>query len=154
MAKSLIQAGESGGGARYRMLESIDDYGEARLAERDEAEQVHVRRAHRDHFLALAEEAAPHLIGPGQVEWSDRLDLELDNLRVALHECLSDPDPEPGLRLADALSEFWWRRGYGVEGVEALRAQLDRPSAGTGAGASGRHESSREAGPWPPPPTW
>ncbi|MEA2685680.1 MAG: hypothetical protein QOE93_875, partial [Actinomycetota bacterium] len=129
VAKSLVQADDSSGTVRYRLLESIDDYGEARLAERGEEERTTVARAHRDHFLGLAEEAFPHLRGALQREWADHLDLELDNLRVALAECLRDPDPDPGLLLGDLLSGFWFLRGYGVEGVEALRAQLARPEA-------------------------
>src|SRR5207253_1737786 len=82
--KSLVQPDESADTTRYRLLESMRDYAAARLAERDEGERRAVVTAHRDHFLALAEEAAPHLGGPGQVAWAERLDGELDNLRVAL----------------------------------------------------------------------
>ncbi|MEA2901006.1 MAG: hypothetical protein QOH36_893 [Actinomycetota bacterium] len=127
--KSLVQADESGATVRYRLLESTRDYAAARMAERDVDEQAALARAHRDHYLAVAEEAWAHLRGPGQLEWADRLDLELDNLRAALAECLRDPDPGPGLHLADLLSGFWFLRGYGVEGTEALRAQLARPEA-------------------------
>jgi tetratricopeptide (TPR) repeat protein len=62
------------------------------------------------------------------VEWAARLDLELCNLRGALATSLSDPDPDPGLRLGASLGEFWFLRGYGVEGADTLRAHLDRAS--------------------------
>ena len=88
-----------------------------------------VRAAHRDYYLALAETAAPHLIGHGQAEWLDRLHLELDNLRAAISECAADPDPEPGLRLAHALHYFWLYREPSAEGALAVCAALDRPDA-------------------------
>jgi predicted ATPase/class 3 adenylate cyclase len=127
--KSLVQADESGHTQRYRLLETMRDYAAVRLAKRADEDLARATRAHRDWFLRLAEDAEPHLRGPGEVEWTERLDGELDNLRVALATCLSDPDPAFGLRLADALAEFWFIRGHGVEGVERLRAQLDRPAA-------------------------
>jgi non-specific serine/threonine protein kinase len=127
--KSLIQADDTAGAVRYRLLETMHDYAAAKLAKRDPEEQAAVSRAHRDWHLGVAEQAAPHLRGRGEVEWADRLDAELDNLRIALATSLTDPDPEPGLRLAVALSDYWFIRGYGVEGAETLRAHLDRPEA-------------------------
>jgi tetratricopeptide (TPR) repeat protein len=88
-----------------------------------------VRAAHRDHYLGLAETAAPHLNARGQAEWLDRLALELDNLRVVLSESLLDRDPEPGLRLAHALRYFWLYRAQRAEGVHAVRGALDRADA-------------------------
>ena len=127
--KSLVQADDTGDTVRYRLLETMREYAGAKLAERGDGERTRVSRAHRDYFLALAEEAAPNLHAAAAVEWTDRLDVELDNLRVALAECLNDPDAEPGLRLAAALHEFWYARGYGVEGAEALRTHLARAEA-------------------------
>ncbi|MDQ1393608.1 MAG: hypothetical protein QOF30_2585 [Acidimicrobiaceae bacterium] len=127
--KSLVQADDTTGTVRFRLLETMRDYAAAKLAERGEAERVRVGRTHRDYFLALAEAAQPHLDGPGEVEWADRLTLELDNLRVALNECLTDPDHAPGLRLACALEVFWFVRGHGVEGADTLRSHLGRPEA-------------------------
>ena len=127
--KSLVQADETGGTVRYRLLDTIREYGASRLAARGEDELDRVRLAHRDHYLALAEAAESHLRGVDEIEWVDRLDAELDNLRVAFAECLADPDPTPGLRLGVALSEFWVTHGYGIEGAEMLLAHLARPEA-------------------------
>lgn len=127
--KSLVQADDSAGTERYHLLETIRDYSAAKLVERGDSEHAAAARSHRDYFLALAKTAEPHLRGEGELAWADRLDTELDNLRAALGNCLSDPDPDPGLRLVDALSGFWDVRGYGVEGADELRAHLDRPEA-------------------------
>ncbi|MDQ1426961.1 MAG: hypothetical protein QOK39_437, partial [Acidimicrobiaceae bacterium] len=126
--KSLVQADDSGATARFRLLETMHEYAGAKLAGRDDSERAQVARSHRDYYLALAGMAEPHLHGPGEVEWAARLDLELCNLRGALATSLSDPDPDPGLRLGASLGEFWFLRGYGVEGADTLRAHLDRAS--------------------------
>jgi ATP/maltotriose-dependent transcriptional regulator MalT len=42
---------------------------------------------------------------------------------------LTQPDPEPGLRLAAALRVYWRVRGHAAEGAGVLRALLDAPAA-------------------------
>ena len=85
--------------------------------------------AHRDYYLALAETAAPHLIAHGQAEWLDRLDADLGNLRAAIAFSLTQPDPEPGLRLAASLREFWAVRGHAAEAIDVLQELLAVPAA-------------------------
>jgi len=128
--KSLVQAEDSQGSSRYRLLETVREYAAAKLDERGETEVDPPRRAHRDHYLALAETAHPNLLGPDRLAWLDRLSVEHDNLRAALSECLRDPDPGPGLRLATALELFWGVRGHAAEGADALARQLRRSDAG------------------------
>jgi predicted ATPase/DNA-binding SARP family transcriptional activator len=125
--KSLVQFDHTNN--RYRLLENVREYTAAKLLARGETDAKAVRTAHRDHYLGMAETAAPHLIGRGQAEWLDRLALELDNLRVAVAESLSDRNPEPGLRLTGALHYFWVYRGQSAEGVHAACAALDRADA-------------------------
>ena len=67
--------------------------------------------------------------GADQAEWLDRLDAELGNLRAAIAFSLTQPDPEPGLRLAASLRVYWRARGHAAEGAGALRALLDGPAA-------------------------
>ena len=125
--KSLVQFDDTNN--RYRLLESVRDYAAAKLLARGDTAAKAVHAAHRDYYLGLAETAAPHLIGHGQADWLDRLQLELDNLRAAISECATDPDPEPGLRLAHALQYFWAYREPRVEGAHAVCAALDRVDA-------------------------
>jgi hypothetical protein len=77
----------------------------------------------------LAETAAPRLIGHGQIEWLDRLELEFDNLRAALSTSLQDSNAATGLRLGRALCYFWLYREPRAEGAAALSAALDRTDA-------------------------
>ena len=126
--KSLLQADDVGL-ARYRLLETVRNYATAKLRARSPATESASRAAHRDHYLALAETAAPHLIGHDQIEWLDRLELEFDNLRSAIAYSLHDPNPAAGLRLGRALCYFWLYRDPRAEGATALSAVLDRPDA-------------------------
>lgn len=126
--KSLVETNRNGA-LRYRLLESVRQYAAAKLLARGKAVASAARMAHRDYYLALAEAAEPHLIGHGQVEWLDRLQLEIDNLRAAIAASLEDPDPTPGLRLTRALRYFWMQREPTAEGAIAAGAALDRPDA-------------------------
>ena len=107
---------------RFVMLETIHEYAREKLQESGEAEEI--GRAHTEYFLALAEEAEPELTGPDQAEWMERLEAEHDNLRAALSRSLEGEDPELGLRLANALSYFWFVRGYWSEGRGWLEEAL------------------------------
>jgi len=128
--KSLVQFGGTGtGSTRYRLLETVRQYAAGQLDAQDPAAAWAARVAHRDYYLALAEAAAPHLMAAGQTEWLDRLDADLGNLRAAIAFSLTQPDPEPGLRLAASLRVYWLARGHAVEGAGALQSLLDIPAA-------------------------
>ncbi len=126
--KSLVvtedtRAGD--GDVRYRQLETVRQYALDRLIESGEAEAV--RGRHRDFFVQFAEQAEPHMLGPEQKVWLDRLETEHDNFRAALEWSKADPDGiERGQRLAGALWWFWEVRGYWIEGREWLRDILAR----------------------------
>ena len=126
--KSLVETDRTGP-LRYRLLESIRQYAAVKLLARGDDVVGAVRRAHRDYYLALAESAAPHLVGRAQLEWLDRLELDLDNLRAALTFSLDDSDAAPGLRLNTAMRSFWLYRRPGAEAPAMACAALDRPEA-------------------------
>ncbi|MBI4790440.1 MAG: tetratricopeptide repeat protein, partial [Chloroflexi bacterium] len=123
--KSLVIVEEQTDSARYRMLETIREYGAERLAESAEAPVLH--RRHMDFFLTLVEGAEPELYGEEQACWFDELEREHDNLRAALERSKTEEwGKEPGLRLAGALWPFWEIRGYMTEGRAHLEAALAR----------------------------
>jgi predicted ATPase/DNA-binding CsgD family transcriptional regulator len=128
--KSLVQFGDAGALGRYRLLETVRQYAAGRLDALGPAAAGAARAAHRDYYLALAETAAPQLMAHDQAAWLDRLDAEFGNLRAAIAFCLTQADPEPGLRLAASLRIYWRARGHAAEGAAALQALLERPAAG------------------------
>jgi predicted ATPase/DNA-binding SARP family transcriptional activator len=129
--KSLVlaEAGESE--TRYHLLETIRQYARDRLLEAGCSQQV--RDRHLAYFTRLSGQAEPHLRGKGQIEWFNRLDHELDNLRVALEWSLTE-NVEQGLKLMADLMWFWWIRGLFNEGPEWLKKLLAAESAEHGAG--------------------
>ncbi len=128
--KSLVQfEGTGAGPVRYRLLETVRQYAAGQLQALGPEAADAARIAHRDHYLALAEAAAPQLVAHDQAQWLDRLDLELGNLRVAIAFSLTQANPAPGLRLAASLRRFWKVRGHATEAVDALRALLELPAA-------------------------
>ncbi|HLW59821.1 MAG TPA: tetratricopeptide repeat protein [bacterium] len=119
--KSLAVIDQQQAPARYRFLETVRQYGLVQLAAAGEVARV--RDAHLDWYLALAERAAPELVGAAQSAWFDRFEVEYDNLRAALEWSLQGGRAERGLRLVGAVWRFWFVRGHFGEGrgwVEAL----------------------------------
>jgi predicted ATPase/class 3 adenylate cyclase len=116
-------AGHGHPGTRYGQLETLHEYGREKLEESHEAEAT--RRRHADHFLALAEAAAPQLTRRHGLEWLERLDRDHDNLRAVFEES-AGTDPDTELRLAAALWHFWDAEGDYAEGRARLTAALSR----------------------------
>ncbi len=123
--KSLVVAEREGRETRYRLLETVRQYAVERVSESGESEGL--RAAHRDFYLALAEQAEPHYTRPEQGEWLARMEVEHDNLRAALDWCAQDADGvEAGLRLSGVLWRFWHTFGHLREGREQLARALAR----------------------------
>jgi predicted ATPase/class 3 adenylate cyclase len=123
MDKSLLRQSEpEGEQPHFVMLETIREYGWEALSESFEAEAT--RQAHAAYFLALAEEAAPELLGPRIAEWMRRLKLEHDNLRAAMNWLLEQGEAAMTLRMGTAL-EWFWELNYSLhEGWNALSQAL------------------------------
>ena len=133
--KSLVMVEERGGEARYRLLETVRQYGHEKLLESEAAESI--RGRHANFFLALAEEADPKLKGAQSRLWLERLEIEHDNLRAALRWAADAGEVETLLLLAGALWWFWLRNGHLSEGRRWLEDALEwaEPPARTAARA-------------------
>jgi predicted ATPase/class 3 adenylate cyclase len=141
--KSLVGTEERNGATRYRLLETVRQYARDRLREGGEEGQWQSR--HLAHFIAVAEEAEPQLMGADQQSWLDRLEMEHDNLRSALTwSSTARGDAAGGLRLAGAFWRFWWMRGHLREGRGWLSGLL--AAAPGGQAAASRAKALNGAG--------
>jgi predicted ATPase/DNA-binding CsgD family transcriptional regulator len=120
-------------GPRFRMLETVREFGLEQLAASGEANAV--RRRHAAWCLAFAERAEiASWGGPEQMRWLDRLETDYANLRAALAWLEEAGDDEAMLRLAVALGGLWNNRGHlSAEGhawlERALREAGGNPTA-------------------------
>ncbi|WP_246080113.1 BTAD domain-containing putative transcriptional regulator [Nonomuraea mesophila] len=88
--KSVLLARTHGRRTRYRLLETLRQYGRRRLREAGMEEPL--RRRHRDHYQRMAAQAAERWCGEQEIEWLSALRRELPNFREALTFSLGDPD--------------------------------------------------------------
>jgi non-specific serine/threonine protein kinase len=131
--KSLVVVDAASRETRYRLLETIREYGFEKL--KDAGEETLVRDHHLEFFMRLAVETEPHLYAPEQAEWFARTDAEIDNLRAALDWSITGTEENEmrirnGLQLVGILSWFW-EKGYRYEFSERLKNMLSHKTAGT-----------------------
>ena len=112
---------------RLRMLDTVRRFSLDRLA--GSGEENSVREMHARWFLAFAERADPHMRGPDANLWLGGLEIERDNIRVAL-EWLAGHEAgvARAIRLAAALAHFWRTRGGGPPAELAEKLLDAKPS--------------------------
>jgi non-specific serine/threonine protein kinase len=109
--------------ARYRLLDTIAEFGQGKLRGRDNERAL--RRRHRAWYAALA--ARQEAFGPGRAEWIAALDADHENLRAALRFCLAEPgQAEAGAEIACDLWRYWETHGHLTEGRRILAGLLER----------------------------
>jgi predicted ATPase/DNA-binding SARP family transcriptional activator len=113
---------------RFRMLETLREYGVERLIERGDAEAV--RDAHLRHFLDVAEIEGPRLRGGDQVAAIRVVDLERANIMAALRFAIDRGDRADAARMVTALAWFWSIRSQHVEACTWADAVLALPGEG------------------------
>jgi predicted ATPase/transcriptional regulator with XRE-family HTH domain len=118
----VVRASAAGASLRHRLLEPVAQYAHRRLAAAGESEVASV--AHAEHFLALAEEAAPQYQRAEQVTWLGRIDAEHTNLTAAMERCLAAERFDEAARFGWALWMYWWLRGHLVHGRRLMEATL------------------------------
>ncbi len=121
--KSLVVVEQKDGQERrYRLLETVRQYGLEKL--RASGEEAQVGDAHLTWCLGLAEQSEPYLWGAAEAASLARLELEQDNLRAALQWSLEKGRTEENLRLAAKLAWYWYVRAHLREGRHWLEQAL------------------------------
>jgi predicted ATPase/class 3 adenylate cyclase len=119
------------GDDRFLMLGTIREYALERLADSAAAEEL--RNQHASFFAQLAEQAYGHRFD-AEAEWSERLEVDHDDLRAAL-DWLTASDADRALKLAGALGWFWLSHGLLSEGGGRLTEALAKSTAAGGSRA-------------------
>jgi predicted ATPase len=97
VARSLVVAEDSDIGTRYRLLETIRQYGEQRLADYRETEVLKVR--HAAFYAQFSTHAAEMTYGPDQLVWARQIQLERDNFLTALANAVDSGDARAAVEL-------------------------------------------------------
>jgi predicted ATPase len=96
--KSILSVSFPAEGARYGLLDTVQEYTLERLAESGRLDAA--RRAHAEYFATLAVAARAELRGPEWRAWIRRLELDNDNLWTALTYARDARDSGIAARLA------------------------------------------------------
>ena len=129
VAKSMVVAEGSGYSVRYRLLETLRQYGRDQLAGQGDA--AHVRGRHARYYEGFFAELRPAFFGPDQLAAMDRGAVEFDNLRAAFNWMIETGDSAAALRLLGSAST-----GVAVAGLGNPGEQLRMWEAALSAAAS------------------
>ncbi len=126
--KSILIRTEDDGVLRFRLLETLRDYGKSRLPD---TEYTHWAQRHASWYHRLLTDAETKWFGPQQLQWIQRLTREMPNIREALQFSLTD-SPPAAADMTAALRRFWAHHASLSEGCQwanrALAALSPAPS--------------------------
>ncbi|MDV6270885.1 protein kinase domain-containing protein, partial [Rhodococcus globerulus] len=111
--KSILIQESTGHVVRFRILETLREYGHTKLGATGEYSTL--RQRHLHWYEQLVSSARSEWVSSRQVQWISRLEREQANLREAL-ELSAVSNPDVGLRVAASLYHFWHARGLFGEG--------------------------------------
>lgn len=120
LAQSLVLREDSATGSRYRLLDTVREYGAEWLRATGDAERL--RRRHRDWYLGLATWCELDWFSPRQAEAAARIDSELPNLRRAMECSMENPEE---VHLAQYLAGTLWFCWVGCGRLSEGRHWLD-----------------------------
>lgn len=124
--KSILVREVRGASARYRMLETLRQYGRELL--REAGSELDVRRRHFEHYMALSARIEAEWAGSAQARGLSALRRERANLREAMAFGFAEhPDPLAGARMVIAL-KFLWVTGSSREGDYWLDRAMQGPA--------------------------
>ena len=110
--QSLLTVRETPAGVRYRMLETVREFGRLQLAQA--GEETAARAAQRRWAVGYANAQHSRVTGPTQFAAVDAIAAEETNLADELRAAIADGDRGSLVQLLAALSLFWTIRGEHV----------------------------------------
>jgi len=104
VGQSMLQIDRSRASTRYRMVESLREFG--RSSARSELRRGTLRRRHADHFRCRGADLGRQMVGPGWRGGGTPLVDEWDNLRSALDWALDSEDPSLAVELVAPMGQW------------------------------------------------
>lgn len=125
LSSDWIKRSESGKRTRFRLLESVRDYGLSLLGQQEGRE---LRGAHAEYYTQLAEDCFAATYTPDEPEHFRRVRADLANLDAAWHwQCGQSGDGM--LRLANGVDWYFRQSGLSVLGEKWLKEAISRSSS-------------------------
>ena len=129
VARSLVVAERDHPETRYRLLETIREYAEERLAEHGETDVL--RNRHAEHYVGLGGILSEEMSGPRQIDAGRRLAAEHENLIAARNFAIDTGNVDVALRLIRNIPVATLQVGYvltfSVDPILELRGVSDHP---------------------------
>jgi len=107
--QSLLTVVDDGTGTRYRMLETVREFGRMHLV--DAGEEAAARAAQHRWAASFARCEGDRLFGPDQVLAMDAVATEENNLADVLRQAMAAPEPGIVVDIFATLGTFWSIRG-------------------------------------------
>jgi tetratricopeptide (TPR) repeat protein len=117
---SLLLTEEGPGGTRYRLLETLREWGQSQLVGE---EKESLQRRHFEFYLTMAESTLDFRT---LIERQAEMEADNANFRAALGWAFEHEDPNQTARLVAALCGFWEIRSHFAEGCGWARRALER----------------------------
>ena len=108
--RSLVVAERGGLDTRYRLLETIREYGEERLVEHGETDAL--RDRHARYYAEYAFRCNEGLWGPEQIEWGARMTADGENILAAFAHAVDTHDLDLAVSLLESTSLISVQTGY------------------------------------------
>ncbi|MEU8797303.1 LuxR C-terminal-related transcriptional regulator [Spirillospora sp. NPDC048819] len=126
LEKSIVQRADRGGRVRYRMLETLREYGAERLTARGPGEVDRLRHRCFDWYAELLRRARTELPSAAQVDWLAWFGRERANIRAVLGQVLPTADEETIRDALGTLGRFWALNGILGESRHWMDRLLER----------------------------
>ncbi len=109
---------------RYRMLESIRQFGARKLKDSNELDSI--TENHFKYYSSLTAEADEKIKGHDEIQWMKVLDDESPNILKAYEWSCKNKSAEDTAKLALALKNYWDIRGFRTESLRRFESILER----------------------------
>ncbi len=119
----LLRIASIDGEPRLTMLETIREFGLEQM--RASGEEDSLRAAHALHYRKIAERNADSAVGLEFAAVSDELEEEIPNIHQALDWYLERGEADGAVSIVLAMSHFWMKRGYLVEGSRLMERAVE-----------------------------